>query len=426
MNIMTLGSQFDFTPCTALLSAIEPFERNRQRRHELWVLTCYISLPVVKKFLIKLKESIRVTDCYLSFNFSEIFKEGPSATEERLGEIRKWCKRFKINFEWRALSSSSLVHSKGYAVIQRVNGDITAGATLVTSANFTESGFFGGNVEFGYISTKKRDAKEFEECYDELWDKFGSPIDLEKVKEQDYLLKYSVLASGVFLHKWSGSLSQLVGIKYSLTEEAKERGSIAPELQELGFESGDTFTRQVLPLKELPAKEIPRQFITSFTIETYWGRWCPKEAWNAIKQRLRGADPFISAFKNATTSKKMDEIMKEAKETQEKLVKRELIKEVPSDHIERWRERINNLRDNEGRLERLFTGYEGHVLPYEFEHTAQVNELFDSLLETIDLSGKQSKAMSKVHTTLEFGTLDDLNLLEEDIEQIEQMMANKY
>jgi hypothetical protein len=76
-------------------------------------------------------------------------------------------------------------------------------------------------------------------------------------------------------------------------------------------------------------------------------------------------------------------------------------------------------------LERLFTGYEDHVLPYEFEHTTQVNELFESLLETINLSGKQCKAMSKVHSTLESGNLDDLNLIEEDIEQIEKMMNAK-
>ena len=224
--------------------------------------------------LTDLKKNIRLTDCYFAFNFSEIFKEGPSITEKNLRKIEKWCKREGINFEWRALLSSSLIHSKAYAIMQRANNEIVDGATLITSANFTEAGFLGKNIEFGYISTRKKDVCDFEVLYNNLWNTYGSAIDLEKVKEQDHLLKYAILASGVFLHKWSGSLRQMVGIRYSLTEEAKEQGSIPAELQALGFGLEDTFRRQVLPLADLPPKEIPRQFIASYTIETHWGRWC--------------------------------------------------------------------------------------------------------------------------------------------------------
>jgi hypothetical protein len=424
-GIMTLGSQFDFTPCSALLTASKEFERNRLHRHELWILTCYISLPVLINFLKFLKEIVRVTDCYLAFNFSEIFKQGPSATNDSLIKIEKWCKNNGINFEYRILLAGSLIHSKGYSIIQRVNDQITSGATLITSANFTDSGFFGKNIEFGYISTKKKDAVEFVDSYDDLWERFGkSSIDLAIIKEQNYLLKYSILASGVFLHKWSGSLSQLVGIKYLLTEEAKKRGSIAPELKALGFEAGDTFTRQVLPLREIPKKEIPKQFIESYAVETFWGRWCPIEAWNAVEQNFHGADPFISSFRNMTTPKKMNVIVAEAKKTQNRLIELGLVKEVSPDHIDRWEEKVINLRENENRLIRLFTGYDSHPLPYEFEHDLQVNELFDSLLETMDLSGKKSKVMTKVSSALKTGDIEDLNLSLEDLGQIKEMINN--
>lgn len=68
-----------------------------------------------------------------------------------------------------------------------------------------------------------------------------------------------------FLHKWAGTISQQIGIKYKLTSLAKEKGTIAPELVEVGFEAGDSFTRQVLELGELLEKEVPKTFITRFT-----------------------------------------------------------------------------------------------------------------------------------------------------------------
>jgi len=371
------------------------FEKRRQRRHEFWILSCYVELNLVEKYVDILLESIKVTDVYLAFNFAEIYKLGPVDTEKKLQGIQKKLNKKNVNFEWTTLASSKLVHSKGYALIQRSNGAISGGAVLVTSANFTLPGFEGENVEIGYISTKKQDIRNFEKAYDELWEKLGVEVSTAVFKQEEYLLKFALLSSGLFLHKWSGSLSQDVGIKYNLTKFAKEKGTIAPELAEVGFETGDTFTRQVLQLGNLHNKEIPRSFITRFTVETYWGRWCPSDAWSTLSESFEGAEDFIEGFQSATEEYKLALIKENALEIQTKLIDQSLIEPVKPDHLDRWMFRMQELRENHRRLERFFTGYEAHQLPYSIEQKSEVKDLFDSIQEAIELTKALNIAKKK-------------------------------
>lgn len=366
------------------------FEKRRQRRHEFWILSCYIDLDLIEKYVNLFLKSIKITNVYLAFNFAEIYKIGPIDTKKKLLGIQKELNKKNVNFEWTTLASSKLVHSKGYALIQRSKNRICGGAVLVTSANFTVPGFEGDNVEMGYISTRMKDIRDFEKKYDELWENLGVDVSPAIFKQEKYLLKFGLLSSGLFLHKWSGSLSQDVGIKYKLTELAKERGTIAPELAEVGFETGNTFTRQVLQLGNLPNREIPRSFIMRFTIETYWGRWCPADAWSTLSESFNGAKEFIERFKDATEEAKLTTIKENSLEIQTNLIDQSLIEPVTPEHLDRWMFRIQELRKNHRRLERFFTGYEAHQLPYTIEQKYEINDLFDSIQDTI----KRTKALN--------------------------------
>lgn len=345
-------------------------------------------------------ESIRLTDVYLAFNFAEIFKAGPIDTEKKLNSIQNNLKDKNIDFEWRTLASSKLVHSKGYALIQRSDDKISSGVILVTSANFTAPGFKGDNIEIGYLSNKKIDAKNFEKAYDYLWDTLAADVRPAIFKQEKYLLKFALLSSGLFLHKWSGGLSQDVGINYKLTELAKEKGTIAPELAAVGFETGDTFTRQVLQLGDLPQKEVPSTFIRRFTIETYWGRWCPSDAWNTLSESFEGAKQFISQFQDATEDSVLSKTKDEALKIQTDLTNKSLIKPVKPDHLDNWVLRIQQLRTNDRRLKRFFTGYEAHELPYTIEQKSEINDLFDSIEEAIELSMATNIAKEKIVAVL--------------------------
>lgn len=421
MSIHILNKDHGKSAGRILTEAVRSFQRKKQRRHELWILSCYVDLDLIENYVRHLLKIAHITDVYLAFNFAEIYKNGPAETKDKLLSVQKSLKEIAVDFEWKALASSKLVHSKGYAVIQRVNGKAKDGVVLITSANFTNPGFKGGNIELGYISTKKLDLKDFENKYDYLWDAVGTDIEKALFKQNDLLFKYVLLSSGVFIHKWSGSLSQQVGIKYELTEIAKEKGTIAPELAAVGFEAGDTFTRQVLNLSELPKKEVPSSFIKRFTIETYWGRWCPAEAWKRLSSTFEGSKGFIDEFQSAVEDETLLGIINDAYSVQEQLIEQGLIKKVKKDHLNRWADRVQELSANVDRLERVFTGYEVHELPYSIEQKSDIIELFESLEDTIELSKAKNIAKEKIISAISSGDLNSIKLTSDEKRLIDEM-----
>jgi hypothetical protein len=267
----------------------------------------------------------------------------------------------------------------------------------------------------------KKDIQDFEKTYSYLLDNLGSEIDSAVFKQEQYLLKFALLSSGLFLHKWSGSLSQQIGIRYELTPLAKEKGTIAPELAAVGFEAGDTFTRQVLSLSELPAKEIPRSFITRFTIETYWGRWCPIDAWKALSKSFAGASQFIQQFQSMTEESVLVDAKEKAIAVQNSLVAKGLIKPVKEDYLENWVTKIQNLRSSHRRLERFCIGYEAHELPYTIEQKSDIQDLFDSLMEAIELSRARNIAKGKVESAIKNANPNLISLTKEEVQMVRKM-----
>lgn len=424
MSIVVINKYHGKLANDIIIENIKSLYKKRQKRHEFRILSCYIDLDLIKNITSQLIKEVRLTDIYLSFNFAEIYKYGPKNTKAKLLSIKNNLNKKDINFEWISLASSNFVHSKGYALMQRTGDDISGGVVLTTSANFTNPGFTGKNIELGYISTKKKDIRSFESIYDYLWDTLGCTLDSAIFKQEKYLLKYAVLSSGLFLHKWSGSLSQQVGIKYELTPHAKEKGSIAPELAALGFQSGDTFTRQVLNMDRLPQKEVPSLFITRFTIETYLGRWCPADAWNLLSKSFEGATEFIQQFQEVTKNSTLEQVTKEALAVQDELVKKNLIKPVKNDYLEKWANRILELRSNYRLLERFYTGYDVHALPYSAEHKTDIEELFNNLEETITLSKATNIAKDKARSAIDRSDPDLIKLSNDEESIVREIIDN--
>ena len=421
MNIYILNKYYNKTAEGVICDAIQKFERKKQRRHELWILSCYIEFDLIEEYACRLSNNIRLTDIYLAFDFSEIYKIGPKKSKSKLDEITERLSKKKIKFEWMALASSNLVHSKAYAIMQIQDDSVKNGVVLTTSANFTKPGFVGGNVEIGYISTQKKDIKDFIIHYNTLWKDLGREIGGAVKENEDYLLKFALLSSGFFIHKWAGSLRQQIGIKYELTEFAKAQGTISPELKLYGFETGDTFTRQALKLDNLPTKEVPRQFIKDYTIETYWGRWCPSDAWNTLSMNFKGANEFKEAFKKCTDEKILSETIIEARKVQYQLADNKLIEPVSEDHLENWASRVRELRENNQRLERFYTGYDVHSLPYGIEQKEDVIDLFHSLSNAIETSKAKNIAKKKVESATSKRDVAFLALTEQEIQEIKKL-----
>ncbi|MCB1633306.1 MAG: hypothetical protein KDI51_01885 [Xanthomonadales bacterium] len=415
MKIMSLSKAHDATAFGTLLSHVDAFEKSQQRRHELWILSCYVDLKAVQELVRELADRVRLVEVFLAFDYSEVYRLGPRKLRRELGALKQCCTKQGVDlFEYRFLASpSGLVHSKGYAVFQRVEGEIADGVVLLGSANLTSPGFLDGrNVELGALSRQAKDLRAFERVYNQLRDAFGKEdLSSEVLRRDDELFKFALLSSGRFLHRWDGNIRQLVGIRYRIINE--EKWAQPPdELKAEGFELSTTLTRQVLKLDNLPKRSLPGDFIRNFTIDTGLGRWCPDTAWNAAANPNDDGE-FEQVFRAATTDEILDEAVRSAAVRQEQLVRDGYIAEVESDHLQNWARRIRKLRDAPERLARLYTGYEDFSMPFDVKCRDEIEDLFTSLEATIELRAHDNWATRKVRACIESKDLDYLGLDEE-------------
>lgn len=282
----------DYYACAqdALLDLCGELEKRLQHKYELLILTCYVNLDLVLDYVKVMREQVKVSKVSLLFDFSEVYRVGPKEVDAKICSISNKLRRKGVDFDYAYLFSSSLVHSKGYAVVQKdCAGDVIGGVSLITSANFTRPGFLGENVEIGQATNSKKLLNEFIETFDFLKDEFGkTSLERETFKREEYLFQYALLESGVFLHKWAGNLKQDLAITYNLTEKAQKqiKQGVPFDLKENSYSLGKKLMRSVLKIDSLPEKLIPKSFIMSYTVETFWGRWCPRDAWNYLKEKI--------------------------------------------------------------------------------------------------------------------------------------------
>jgi hypothetical protein len=431
MSIHLMGKRkpIGLSPKQLLLEHATKISRQNNLLNDLYILTCYIEFSIIKETIRELSEKVKICNVHLAFNFSEVYKDcGPIETEKKLKEIQRDLKNdLEINFSYTMLASSSLVHGKAYAIIQRSESETVGGNVLVTSANFTKSGFTrGNNVELGYMSDNLSDISEFKEVFEKLQFLLGNSTEEAIFRQEENMFMFALLSSGVFLHKWNGNLKQHIGIKYSLTSLAKNNGAIkvSPELEELGFKASDSSTRQVLDLGELPKKLVPPKFISAFTIETYWGHWCPRNVWDTLYAGCSGSHIFLEHFKILTRRERLEEIKEEASVIQNKLVEKGLIEPVPANHLENWVERVSELRDDSHRLERFFTGYTSHELPYSIEQKKEIKDLFENLQESITLSKNMNTTKKKVQNSISKKSLNSIRIQDVEIRKIQQILRS--
>lgn len=423
MNIYRLHNDFGQSARDLVVSAAKTFRKRNRRSHELWILTCYIDFDLLEECISELNRDVWLTTVYVAFNYSEIYKHGPRKTEKKLRSIKDNLGQ-EIKFKWKALASSNLMHGKAYALVQETN-DGTNGVLLVTSANFTRPGFEGENIEICYHSTKTREIREFQNMYRSLWDGFGRRIDSLILREEQYLLEYALLSSGVFIHKWAFNVRQQIGIRYTLTKRAKEMGTVPQALQAIGFERDtDTFTRQVIDWDASPRKEVPGSFIKRFTIETFWGRWCPIDAWDTLCRSFGGADKAIRKFRSATKPKLMKRKKSKALEVQRNLVREGWIEPVGEDHLDRWAARVSELRTDDPLLRRYFVGYDAHDLPYQIEQKAEIRELYRNLEEAVETSKKKNIAKRKFELARRRCNAELTHLSSDEKEMIRKLLGH--
>lgn len=370
---------------------------------------------------------IKISNFYLAFNYSEIIKYGIKCAEDKLNNVRKDLSYQKINFEWRFLynEKGGIVHSKGYAIFQKSKDDeIMGGFTIITSANFTNNGFFGNNIELGHISETKKDLIDFKRTYDYLWNNFHKSSKEDLYHDNLIYFYFHLFSSGVFMYKWTGSLKQDIGIKYRISEKEKNATNISPLLKEYGFETGETLTRQVFDLTALPDGYIPDSFTKNFAIDTYFGKWCPRSIWDELNTNKESHKNFIDYFIELTNEENLTKIRAEAEVIQELLIENNLILPPEPDHLDKWEAKILSLRDNRKKLLRYYFKYEINDFPLSIEQDSEIQDLYDNLNESISISKRKNFVMTRVLEVIKKKNLSSLKLSNDERKKIALKLAS--
>jgi len=413
VTISLLGRAFDRSTSELLLNAAKRFENRKACKHTLLLLSCYVDPPSIKNLLSTLLDIVNLTSVDIAFDISEAFRIGPALVKRQFKELREWCKTKKIRLRWRALCAGTLVHSKGYSLYQTKKSpdEIIAGSLLVGSSNLTRPGFFEArNVELGYVSDQLDEVVSFINVYRALAAKFEKKIDSDIFNKNEALFRFSLLSAGIFLHKWDGSLSKLVGIRYQMTAKGRQNTQLAPEFLELGIEPGNSVTLQPIGLQNLPQKSISGAFVRKYTIDTLLGRWCPLDVWRAVEENIKDQTKFVEQFRDATSPERMKEVLKRAKVIQSSLLKKRLIKPVPSGFLNSWNERIKELRGEPNGLSRLIMGYEELLMSYDVGSEREIRGLFESLQWSINNSRNKNFAKVRVLAAIKDKSLKPLRL----------------
>ncbi len=396
------------------------------RSHKLLILSCYIDFKALKNLIIKIKDELPVIEVGLAFEFYEAFRSRrPNETKKELESLEKWCNKHEIKFDWRAIRVGALMHAKGYALVQILEGGYGDGIVCVGSGNATfpglgqrtQSEIQRSNVELFQISTNGDEVIEFLNIWNQL-EAYERSLDAASSKADHYEFAYMLLASGVFLHDWRDSLRSKVGIKYTLTPEGRKAISVDEELKRLGFDVDmATMTRNPLVTVDFSlTRAMPSSFTRMYTVDSLMGRWCPRSVWNVVEEVVEGdADfkKFLKSFLKATEPENLKNCAEAEEQISRQLVERGVVTHVGG-RIDGWIEKIEALRENEEKLKRIFLKFEAFDLPYDFSAREEVMNLHESLVETLALKNNMSFVAEKI---AEVESIRDLSLFDLNADQ---------
>ena len=261
-------------------------------------------------------KEVRLTNVTLMFDFSEIYRRRtPTEAANALQALKDSCHKQRIEFAWTALKAGALMHAKAYALLQYMAGELEDGYIWVTSGNATQRrlGLETPKFEISSVTDKLSDLKTFIRIWELLKTDYSANIDKPGAAANEYGFVYGLLASGIFLHKWSMALSAQLALRYVMTVNGREKANQVPdELKKLGFElEASTLTRQPLHFKA--TKVLPRAFIRTYTLDTRLGRWCPRPVWDVVSQSIQqdsAFKTFVDNFRQRTDDSRRSRLVK--------------------------------------------------------------------------------------------------------------------
>jgi len=267
------------------------------------------------------------------------------------------------------IKASTLFHAKSYALIseEKIN-DIHQGFAIITSGNFTQSGF-SRNLEIGQITTAKDSPyllEEFIKIFREVKTNHG----ITNLSEDKELLFASKLLSlGVFYHQWDQphQIDLRFCLKLSKTEIKKRKEKESANLERYNnwsVKESNTLSYDPINIKsffEDYPKPIPDRFLGSFSIETLLGKWVPKDISNLIENELEICVKFSLKILKNFLEENLQNFLKTIELQIEELITNQIVeleKYEVKEKIAEWEKKVKRVTENSNLLRLLIWDYE--------------------------------------------------------------------
>jgi hypothetical protein len=379
---------------------------DRRRYHALYLCSCYFSQEAARILINEIRNNnIRLSFVNIYIDRREAIKHGRTKLEE-------FCNSFKsegLEINLYAVENNTLFHSKSYTLIAfDESNNIVSGSIVLGSANLTVPGLTSqlGNIE---CLIDSQDISLLEEHMSQL-DKLKK-VSTDKLntfsKKDEFSFKYALLQSGVFLHKWNDNLEQYLSIRYSLSEIGKTRTTDS-SLKEIGFNiETATISKRYFRFDYNPSHlEKTKNIIRNFGIETNLGYWLPSIVTESIvdKNELDVFEKHLfSELKNQE-----NEIERQMQSDLEYLQKNEFI-ENDVNPVDSFNKKIDDLKENELRLKRIYSKYDIFDLPYNIHEKDKILELFNEMIKVAESKTRKNKTAKALLESNDTFSIDDFN-----------------
>jgi len=395
---------------------------NKQRKYDLYLISCYIDKEFPFDFIKSIIASIRLKNINIYIDRNEVFRVGQKEIKILLKRIRQSMTMQGQNVEvnlYCVKGYPGIFHCKAYMLVNYDSSEsIEDGALVIGSANLSAKGLSNtrGNFETLIGLKSKNDLKNIINGIDAL-NSVKVLVDFDDIttfqnitSDNEFSWQYALLKSGYFVHKWSNNLGNELSVKFYLSEEGQKTVQ-SDELIELGFRS-DTKTISKDYFKFTFPKVYlggDKNFLTLHGLETYMGHWVPKacltiendDDFNSFKQRLE-----------VELSEQRSEIKKLISEDRETLLTLGLIVKSyqPKVFTAKY---IQDLLSDELKLYRIYTKYHIYALTFDYSKTEEIEQIYKELTSTLEAKKKNWPVCQALNVAIE--SLDINCLINEEL-----------
>lgn len=363
---------------------------DKRRIHDLYLCSCYFSTKAISLLIddIRKKTNIKIGDVHVYVDR----RSALAAEEAEFAKIRKWAT--SNNFFFKIVDDGQLFHTKAYALVSTINGDVQSGSLVIGSANLTGNGLTSksGNIESLLDTQDVKIISDFLRSIKST--KFIKIDELEQFKSSDsYAFVYALLKQGLFSHKWSDDIGQYLSVRHNLNKKGKSELS-NNALLSLGFNvDSASIGKRYFDFKYEPLHLTGLEnLIRNYGIETYLGHWIPRSIINLKIFNDADFNKFRENIKIYWNNEKSS-LIKKIDDDFEDLLNLGYVDKPESKPSDAFEMKVMDLLMNDGKLYRSYAKFEFYELPYDISQDESIFSLHVDIQEFIQSRKKKNKAM---------------------------------